>query len=232
MTPITSRTALAAAALGLAFAANAQHDHHSHGSAAAKPAAKAAAADEHAGHVDHSQHMQALQEKPAAPKPVKVSLADTALSDQFGKAVKLKSDAVGERIVVVDFIYTNCTTVCPVNSALLAQVQKSLGARVGKDVALLSVTVDPVRDTPARLKTYSAKYGTPQGWMWLTGSKPQVDEALKAFDAWTPNFVEHPAVIMVGDGKSGKWLRFFGFASPEQITDAVKGLLADRAKAG
>ncbi|EHR73474.1 uncharacterized protein SCO1/SenC/PrrC [Burkholderiales bacterium JOSHI_001] len=229
MTPITSRAALAAAALGLAFAANAQHDHHSHGAPAAKPANKAAAP---AAEEDHSQHMQAMQAKPAAPKPVKVALADTALVDQFGKAVKLKSDAVGERIVVVDFIYTNCTTVCPVNSALLAQVQKGLGARVGKDVALLSLSVDPVRDTPARLKDYSAKYGTPQGWQWLTGSKPQVDEALKAFDAWTPNFVEHPAVIMVGDGKSGKWLRFFGFASPEQITDAVKGLLADRAKTG
>lgn len=228
MTTTTTRTALAAAALGLALAANAQHDHHHHAPAA--PAAKPAAED-HSAH-DHSQHMKAMQAKPGAPKAVKLNLADTPLVDQTGRALKLKSEAVGERIVVVDFIYTNCTTVCPVNSALLAQVQKNLGARVGKDVALLSLTVDPVRDTPARLKDYSAKYGTPTGWQWLTGPKPQVDDALKAFDAWTPNFVEHPAVILVGDGKTGKWLRFFGFASPEQITDAVKGLLAERAKTG
>ena len=211
MTTTLTRAAWAVAALGLALTARAQHDHSQH---------------------DHSQHQQALQQKAAAPKPVKVNLADTALTDQSGRSVKLKSEAVGERIVVVDFVYTNCTTVCPVNSALLAQVQQRLGTRVGKDVVLLSLSVDPVRDTPARLKDYSAKYGSAEGWQWLTGSKPQVDEALKAFDAWTPNFADHPAAILVGDGKSGKWLRFYGFASPEQITDAVKALLAERAKGG
>lgn len=230
MTTTTTRAALAAAALGLALAANAQHDHSNH-APQAKPAAPAKAAEDHSAH-DHSQHQKALAQKPAAPKAVKLTLADTALVDQTGKAVKLKSEAVGDRVVVVNFIYTNCTTVCPVSSALLAQVHKSLGARVGKDVALLSLSVDPVRDTPARLKDYSAKYGSAAGWQWLTGTKPQVDEALKAFDAWTPDFVDHPAAIVVGDGRTGKWLRFFGFASPEQITDAVKGLLAERAKSG
>jgi protein SCO1/2 len=184
----------------------------------------------HEGHgaVDHSQHQQAASQ-PVKAQSTRVTLKEASLVDQNGRAVKLQAEAIGERIAIVDFIYTNCTSVCPVNSALLAKVQDELGPRIGKDVALLSITVDPVRDTPARLKEFAGRYGSGAGWLWLTGAKPQVDEALKAFDAYTPNFVEHPALIMVGDAKSGQWLRFVGFPDPKQITEAVRQLTAARA---
>ena len=112
----------------------------------------------------------------------------------------------------------------------MAQVQDKLGARLGRDVALVTVTVDPVRDTPARMKEYGAKLGSGAGWTWLTGPKPQVDEVLKVFGAYTPNFTEHPALVLVGDAKSGKWLRFYGFPTPEQLMAAVNELTAGRAK--
>lgn len=182
----------------------------------------------HGGHEDHSQHEQ-MAKQPVKGQSTRVALKDTALVDQTGRDVALLSGAIGDRIAIVDFVYTNCTSVCPVNSALLAKVQEQLGARVGKDVSLLSITVDPVRDTPTRLKEYASRYGSGQGWLWLTGTKPRIDEALKAFDAYTPNFVEHPALIMVGDAKSGQWLRFVGFPDPKQITDAVQQLMQARA---
>lgn len=211
--------AMAAAALcsGAALAQNHDHHghHHQHG------AAQAAQAE------DHSQHMKAAGQ-PVKAQTVKVDLKDTPLVDQNGRAMRLKSEAIGDRIVVIDFVYTNCTTVCPVNSALFAKVQAELGERVGKEVGLLSITVDPVRDTPARLREYARRYGSEQGWTWLTGAKPQVDEALKVFDAYTANFVEHPAVIMVGDPSTGKWLRFVGFPDPKQITEAVRQLGEER----
>ena len=71
-----------------------------------------------------------------------------------------------------------------------------------------------MRDTPARLKEYAARYGAGPGWTWLTGPKPQVDEVLQVFGAYTPNFVEHPPLVMVGDAKTGKWIRFYGFPEP------------------
>ncbi len=181
---------------------------------------------------DHAAHQAQAGAKPVAPQGVRISLADTALLDQNGRSVRLKSDLIGERIVVVDFIYTSCTTVCPVVSAVMAQAQGKLGARVGRDVALLTLTVDPVRDTPARLKEYGGRIGSGAGWSWLTGAKPQVDEALKVFGAYTPNYLDHPPLVLVGDAKAGRWLRFYGFPSPDQIVAAVDDLTAARAKAG
>lgn len=182
-------------------------------------------------HDPHAHHQQAATQ-PVAAQSASVTLADTPLLDQDGRSLRFKSDVVGERIVIVDFIYTTCTTVCPVVSATLAQVQGQLGDRLGRDVALLSVTVDPLRDTPARLKDYGARIGSGPGWHWLTGAKPQVDDVLRAFGAYTPNFVDHPPLVLVGDAKTGQWLRFYGFPSAEQLVKAVTELTATRAKTG
>jgi protein SCO1/2 len=182
-----------------------------------------------AAHDDHTQHGQAGA-KPAA--GTRINLPDTPLLDQNGRSVRLKSDVIGERIVIVGFIYTSCTTVCPVLSAVLAQTQVKLGSRVGREIGLVTVTVDPVRDTPARLKEYAGRMGAGPGWAWLTGAKPQVDEVLKVFGAYTADFNNHPPVVFVGDAKLGKWLRFYGFPSPDQLTSAVDELTAARSKAG
>jgi len=213
VTHATARTLLACAAAlaalsGVAVRAQ-DHSHHQH----AQPDAKATA-------------------RTPAGEAVRIKLPDTALTDQDGRAQRLASDVAADRIVVVDFIYTTCTTICPVASALLSQVQKQLGDRLNQDVRLVTVTVDPVRDTPARLKEYGKRYGSGPGWTWLTGPKPQVDEVLKAFGAYTPNFENHPPLVLVGDPKNGKWLRFYGFPTPEQLTAAVRELGAARTKAG
>ena len=186
---------------------------------------------QHQNHDHHSQHAKGAV-KPVAAQRATFNLSETPLLDQHGRTLKFKSEALGERIAVIGFVYTTCTTVCPVVSAVMAQVQDKLGARLGRDVALVTVTVDPVRDTPARLKEYGAKLGSGAGWTWLTGPKPQVDEVLKVFGAYTPNFTEHPALVLVGDAKSGKWLRFYGFPTPEQLMAAVNELTAGRAKTG
>jgi protein SCO1/2 len=193
--------------------AYAQHDHHGT-----------------AGHDAHTHHTPPVAAA-AQPQSARIQLGDTPLLDQQGRKTRLRSDAIGDRIVVVDFVYTTCTTVCPVLSAVMAQVQEKLAAQPQRDVALLTLTVDPVRDTPARLKTFAAGLGAGPGWTWLTGPKPQVDEALKAFGAYTANFVDHPPLVLVGDARSGKWLRFYGFPTPEQLLGAVNDLSAARARA-
>ena len=208
------------AALGFALGApvlaaddHSQHDHHA-APAAGEP-------DPHAAH-------KAAAAQPVAAQSVQIKLTDVELLNQDGKPVKLKSEVIGERIVVLDFVYTTCTTVCPVLSALLADVQGKLAKDAAKDVALVSMTVDPVRDTPQRLKAFGEKYNAGPGWTFVTGRKGQVEDVLRAFGAFTPNFVDHPPLVMVGDGKTGRWLRFFGFPSPDQITAAVRDLRAAR----
>jgi len=135
---------------------------------------------------------------------------------------------IGDRIVVMDFVYTSCTTVCPVISAVFGQVQDKLGEQLGDEVVLVSVSVDPVRDTPQRLKAYAATHNAKPGWIWLTGGKRTMDEVLDGLGAYSPNFEDHPSMVLVGDGRSGEWSRFFGFPSPDRIMDQVNALQAAR----
>lgn len=189
--------------------------------AAALFASAPAIAQDHSQHQHHQHAAQAGAEKPAA---VQVKYGDTTLTDQDGRKVKLKSEVFGDKLVVIDFAYTTCTTICPVLTALLVKVQNALADRQGKEVALVTITVDPARDTPARLKEYAAKNGAKTGWIWLTGSTGTVNDVLKGFGAYAPNFEDHPPLVLVGDPKSGNWTRFFGFSDPKTILAKVDEL--------
>ena len=179
---------------------------------------------------DPHAHHKAMMNQPAEPadKASDVELLDLVLMDQHGDEMKFVSDVIGDRIVVMDFIYTTCTTVCPVISAVFGQVQEKLGDQLGDDVVLVSVSVDPVRDTPQRLKAYAATHKARPGWIWLTGGKRNMDKVLDGLGAYTPNFENHPAMVLVGDGQTGEWSRFFGFPSPDRLVDQVNVLQAAR----
>jgi protein SCO1/2 len=175
----------------------------------------------------------------AAPAPAdvkaqaaQVTLYDAQLVDSDGQAVRLKSEAIDNRIVIVDFIYTSCTTICPITSAIFGDVQERLierlGEQFGRDVELVSLTVDPATDTPERLKDYAGNFGSPTGWLWLTGDKPKVDKVLAGFGAYAADFTRHAGAIVVGDARSGDWTRFYGVPNPPDIVARVEQLLAAR----
>ena len=177
---------------------------------------------------EHHQHHAAPATDNAA-STVEVTLHDLELVDQYGQPGNFRRDVIGERIAVINFVYTRCTTVCPVASAIFAQVQKKLGARLGDEVVLVSLSVDPVTDRPARLRAYAQKHNAGAGWIWLTGDKPSMDEVLEGLGAYTPNYEDHPAMVLVGDGDSGQWKRLFGFPSPDKIIEEIGALAAARA---
>lgn len=190
-------------------------DHHQH---------NASAEDPHA-------HHRAMLNKPAEPaKSTRVELLDHTLVNQDGNQVKFSSDVIGDRIVVIDFIYTTCTTICPVISAVFGQVQKKLGDKLGGEVVLVSISIDPIRDTHQRLKAYSTKHHAQPGWIWLTGQKRVMDEVLDGLGAYSTNFEDHPSMVLVGDGRSGEWSRFYGFPSPDRLIEQVDILRAARDK--
>ena len=160
-------------------------------------------------------------------------LRDQLLIDQDGRELMFVKDVIGDNIVVMDFVYTTCTTICPVLSALFTQVQGKLGDEVvGSEVRLVSMSVDPIRDTPQRLKAYSAKHRAGEGWLWLTGPKPAVDDVLTGLGAYTSNFEDHPSMVLIGDGRTGEWKRLFGFPNPDRIVQIVNDLREQRRAGG
>jgi cytochrome oxidase Cu insertion factor (SCO1/SenC/PrrC family) len=163
-----------------------------------------------------------------------VNIPDVELLDQDGRKVHFYSDLVKGKVVAVQFIFTTCTTVCPPLGATFARVQRELGERAGRDVRLISISVDPVTDTPERLKAWGEKFKAGPGWTLVTGAKPQVDELLKALAASTARREDHTPTVLVGNDAKGQWTRAYGLAPPSKlvqlINDAAEGRLADNVK--
>lgn len=178
-------------------------------------------------HAKHRAMMEHKDPEPAA-EFADIDLRDALLLTQNGDEVRFVSDVIGDKIVVMDFVYTTCTTVCPVLTALFTQVQTQLGDDLGNEVAMVSMTVDATRDTPARLKAYATKHRVQEGWTWLTGPKPTMDDVLTGLGAFSVSFEDHPAMVIVGDGRTGEWKRMFGFPNPDRIMKVVNEFRAKR----
>ena len=187
------------------------------------PSVDAQVADPHARH-----RAMLKQDRTDNASQADVELLDKPLTTRNGDSVLFASDVVGDRIVVIDFVYTTCTTVCPALSAIFQQVQRRLGDRLSTDVRMISVSVDPVRDTPQRMKAYADRLHARPDWLWLTGEKTTVDEVLRGLGAYSPDFEDHPAIVLVGDPQTGVWKRFFGFPATDKILTAVDELTAAR----
>ncbi len=184
--------------------------------------------NDHDEAVAHAAGSAASATGSALPPPVQVTLVDALLLDQDGRPVRFASDVVGDKIVVVDFIFTTCTTICPILSAKLAGLQGRLGDRLGKEVGLVSVSIDPARDSPERLKAHAAKFRARPGWTWVTGETEAVNRVLKGLGAYTASFAEHAPLMLVGDGRTGRWARFNGFPDPARLLAAIDALEAAR----
>lgn len=165
-----------------------------------------------------------------APAATPVKLVDTTLQDQDGRRLRLV-DALGDRIVAVTFVHTSGVDTFPLVSHTFAQVQAKLAGAMGDRVRLVSLTVDPVRDTPARLKAWSSSLRAGRGWLWLTGEAASVTAALNGFGIHLKSVESHPAVVLVGDPRSGRWTRLYDIDRPDRVLASINEHLAARDEA-
>lgn len=141
---------------------------------------------------------------------------DVTLVNQDGSKVKLKALLESGELVIVDFIFSTCTTICPVLSAGYANLQAKLPPGVSK-IHLVSISIDPENDTPKAMRDYLKRYRAKPGWDFLTGRREDVDTVMRAFNAYIPNKMSHYPLTMIRDPKTGKWIRLFGMMSSSEF---------------
>ena len=203
---------LSAAALCLSLAAAA---------AAQQQPKPAAPTDPHAGHGAHSQPAR-------TPTQAEKYFSDVELINQDGEKVRFYTDVLKGKTVVVNAFFTTCTSVCPPMNRSFEKIQEAFGDRVGRDVFLVSISVDPVTDTPARLKEYAAKFHARKGWTFLTGKKENVDWALYKLGQYVEDKEGHKTVIIVGNEATGLWKKAFGLAKVEELIKIVESVVNDK----
>jgi len=147
-----------------------------------------------------------------------LSVPDVVLRNQDGDRVRVWSELIRGNVVVMNFVFTNCTTICSPMGANFGELQ----SRLGRDVKLISVSIDPGTDTPARLKRWSGQFHAGPSWTLLTGDRQEVERLLKALGVYTGNRFSHAPILLVGDGSNGRWLRGNGLAAPGEVLSMIR----------
>ncbi len=165
-----------------------------------------------------------------------VALGDTnpfpnvELVTHEGERVRFYDDLIHNKVVAINMMYAQCTGICPIATANLLQVQDMLGERVGRDVFMYSITLQPELDNPVGLKRYAERYGIRSGWKFLTGDPADIEllrYKLGFFDreAGLDDVKEnHTGMVRIGNDAVNRWSMAPSLAEPQQIMATINHL--------
>jgi protein SCO1/2 len=164
----------------------------------------------------HHQHAEGA-ETTKQTGSVALTIPDVSLVNEAGKPVRFYSDLVKGRVVAINFLFTSCTTICPPLSAIFSNVQSLTQNRSGPAFQLISVSMDPVNDNPARMKGWLEKYGARPGWTFVSGEKSEMDKLLRALGGYASRREDHSPMVIIGNDASGVWTRTYGLGSAARL---------------
>jgi protein SCO1 len=157
------------------------------------------------------------------PAPVALPVPDIEVVNQDGRQVRFNSQVVEGRIAIVTGFFTTCSAMCPITQEKLSQVAKLLGPRMGKDVVIVSVSVDAENDTPARMKDWAEKFHIGPGWTLLSGNRAEVDTLLKSLGLFVELRQRHQSALMVGNAAMG-WVRISSWTPSEKLAKLAESM--------
>jgi protein SCO1 len=187
--------------------------HHSHGERKPSP-------------LESTPDKVVLNNRPPTPGRVELPLKsfeipDSWLVDQNGKRVKFYSDLVKGKVVVINFFFTKCNDVCPMQGRAIARLKSRLGDRVGRDVFFISVSKDPKNDTVERMSKWGKDYDVSVGWTLVTGVESVIKKLLWDFGGDQIGQGMHESVLLIGNDRTGVWTSTDGLMFPEDIVKVI-----------
>ena len=153
---------------------------------------------------------------------------NVVLTTHQNQRVRFYDDIVKGKIILVNFMFTSCQRFCPRTTSNLARVQAALGPRLGRDVFLYSITLDPARDTPEVLKRYAQTVGAKPGWLFLTGTSEDIELLRRKLGVYDPDPLidadktQHAGIVVLGNEATGDWGAVPGLIKPAAIVQAVQ----------
>jgi len=179
-----------------------------------------AAAAPNGGH-----HQHQVEKAPAYARQVaSYRLPETMLLRSDGAQVSFPKEIDDGKPVILNFIYTTCTAVCPILSHSFAELQRKLGAERDQ-VRMVSISIDPEEDTPGRLAEYAARFNAGQQWRFYTGSMRASVTLQKAFNAYFGGKMHHRPMTFLRASPGQPWVRLEGFATPDSLLKEYRQLV-------
>lgn len=149
------------------------------------------------------------------------------LVTQEGTPVRFYDDLIKDKLVVIHFLYTHCQDACSLETARLAQVQQLLGDRMGREIFIYSITIDPTRDTPPVLKRYAHTFHAGPGWVFLTGKKEDIALLRKKLGLYSEKDRDHTSNLMLGNEATGQWMRHTALEDPQYLAVIIGDWLSN-----
>lgn len=165
---------------------------------------------------------------PAEQSPAHKYFTDVVLVNHNGEKVRFYTDLLAGKVVIINSFFATCKGVCLPMNRNLEKIQEALGERIGKDVYIISISVDPTVDTPPRLKEYAKKLNARPGWSFLTGDKENVEFALKKLGHFVSERENHLNIFIIGNERTGLWKKAIGLAPSDQLVKVVESVLNDK----
>ena len=160
------------------------------------------------------------------------------LQAHTGETLRFFDDVIKDKVVAVNFIFTTCKDVCPMETARMVSVYKIMGDRVGSDVFFYSITIDPENDTVDVLRDYAERFGVDgENWKFLTGKKEEIDAIREKFGLYGDPLEEqdlsnHNINLMLGNQATGHWVRRSPFENPYILSNQLGAWLHGYKEAG
>jgi protein SCO1/2 len=160
-------------------------------------------------------------------RAARLFFSDRRLITHRGKEVEFFSDVLKDRVVLINFFFIHCSDSCPTQSSKLSEVQALLEGLVGRDIHLVSISVDPEKDTPEELDKYAGHFNAGKGWTFLTGKKENVDAVVRRLGQLTPTAQTHTTLFMLGNVRTGHWIKLHPDAAPATIAARLRALASE-----
>lgn len=152
------------------------------------------------------------------------SIPDVVLTDADARPVRLREMLATQDPVMMNFVFTTCGAICPVMVRVFAEVPGRLGGAASKKLRLISISIDPENDTPAKLKGYAKSFGAGPRWLFLTGSVQDVKTVQLAFDNYRGDKMNHEPLTLMRQAPDKPWVRIDGFAGPDELVREFRGI--------
>jgi protein SCO1/2 len=175
----------------------------------------------------HAAHRQATNQIGYKRTVENYTLPARELTTMQGQQVTLSELLDSEQPVAINFIFTSCTTICPIMSATFAQAQKKLGDEAAR-IHWISISIDPEYDTPERLRDYAQHFHGNGQWSFLTGSTENIAAVQRAFDVYRGDKMNHTPVTLLRAGRNTPWVRLHGLTSSAELVNEYRQLTASR----
>lgn len=174
----------------------------------------------------HAHHRHMMDQKGYRRSTHNYDIPPLVLVDKDNNKVSINEALAADEPVMLNFIFTTCTTICPVLSATFAQVQRELGDEADQ-VKMISISIDPEYDTPERLRDYAVRFKAGPQWQFYTGSSDDIVTIQKAFDAYRGSKANHEPLTFLHVPADPQWVRVNGLASAADVVKEYRQLLAE-----